>query len=159
MTPSRKPRRSFAAPLILTVAAVPACVVASNKPATSDPKNTPEQRDHRTGEGGENANPPGPHVNPPMQRKNEYDEKWSVSLQDDGTCLAHADDGGCPEGASCNPPPPRPVLCPDGIQEGQWMSMWAVQGETGCWVSAADTGCPSNAKCNPPPPQATSCPE
>ena len=68
MTPSRKPRRNFAAPLIMTVAAVPlsACVVTSNKPATGDPKQPPERRDHRDGE----EQPPGVHTNPPMQKVN-----------------------------------------------------------------------------------------
>ena len=57
MQSSRKPRRSFAAPLVMTIAAVPACIFTSSSgskpatgtgPAVTDHRgDAPETRDHR----------------------------------------------------------------------------------------------------------------
>lgn len=150
-----KPRRSFAAPLILTVAAVPACVVATKPTNTPGPEaKQPEQRDHRD-KGHEN--PPGPHENPPAPNVNEYDQSWQVRLADDGSCLAYGEVS-CEPGMSCNPPRPRPVVCPEGIAAGESYSLWANAGEIGCFTSPP-TSCPANATCNPPPPQAIDCPQ
>lgn len=84
---SRAPRRQFLAPFILTAAAaLPAC---KGKPA-------PTIVDHE--------NPPPSQV-----------RSWTVWVSGD-ECMA--DDNtpdSCPEGASCNPPPPMIVSCPEGM--------------------------------------------
>lgn len=41
-------------------------------------------------------------------------ETWTVS-QSGGECMAHRPMGRCPKGALCNPPPPSPVDCPEGL--------------------------------------------
>jgi hypothetical protein len=44
-------------------------------------------------------------------------QKWDVSGYA-GECDAHSDEGRCPKGAMCNPPPPAPIECPAGHQDG-----------------------------------------
>src|SRR5262245_30231443 len=96
---ARSTRRSFAAPLVLTIAGGCAGPVHRN---------------------------PGP---PPM-----YAE-WTVVKTADGKCTAHdASPMECPEGASCNPPPPMPVECPADIQEGESRRMWQQRQGEDCFV-------------------------
>lgn len=141
MMSSRKPRRSFAAPLILTVAALPGCIAAGSKPANST-TTAPESRDHRGSEPDPvtMSNPP-----PPDTSK---DRSWTIELQQDGSCRATADDGR-----------QSSVACPDGISAGSAMSMWANAGSTECFVSYDSPSCPAGAICNPPPPKVSSCPQ
>lgn len=159
---SRSPRRSFAAPLILSVAAIPACVVTSNKPA-NDPKTgeTPEQRDHR-GTGDDAGDGTKVIMNPPRPEAPqvyEQDQSWSVRMESDGSCKAYGSVD-CPEASKCNPPRPSVVTCPEGISEGEAMDMWVSAGSTDCYVSfGGSSSCPKGATCNPPPPQKAECPQ
>jgi len=48
----------------------------------------------------------------PPGLENPLDEGWTIREQSDGHCLAFNNDAGCPQGATCNPPPPVEIVCP-----------------------------------------------
>src|SRR5687767_6754850 len=111
MPSSRTPRRAFAAPLVMTIAALPAACLVSSKPPSNEPD--PQVRDHRSG-GDKTAtrtheNPPRPdsvdHTATPVQTAPDHDRKWTVMMDKAGTCTAMGEMT-CPANATCNPPPP-----------------------------------------------------
>lgn len=154
MHSSRTPRRRFAAPLVMTIAALPACVVSSKPVGTTTAGGDTTTTTH--------DNPPRPdgvdHRDTPDQQAPDSERTWTVSLEGSGACTAMGATS-CPEGASCNPPPPAKVDCPAGITAGQPVQIWAKAGETDCYVAIAAGACPAKATCNPPPPQKTACPQ
>lgn len=137
--PTRRARR-LAAPVVVTIAALPACTPApspdihvnpppqhvDNPPALIDasaptaasvtvpvPVANPPPPIH--------VNPPPPiHVNPPPQQLGTDlpppSGKGRVEQLPNGTCEEYPDLTGfkCQPGFSCNPPPPHPVRCPRG---------------------------------------------
>ena len=165
MQASRKPRRAFAVPLVMTVAALPACIVES-KPAqprtggtTSGDTRTPAPR---------HENPPRPQTDPaqttpiePVPAQTEapgYHRNWTVMQNDDGTCVAHLAVE-CKKGATCNPPPPQPIECPSGITAARPVDIFASAGSWDCYIKPPEVKCPEKATCNPPPPRKTACPQ
>jgi hypothetical protein len=180
MQASRRPRRAFAAPLVMTVAAIPACVVSQSDGPTTPPPHggAAESRDHR-GEGGDApdvvANPPRPVAGDARVRSDvavterlelaeepgdpapSYERNWTVRIDAKGACLAYQDVQ-CPTGATCNPPPPQPVACPAGITVDRPVHIFAQAGSHDCYVMPAPVRCPERATCNPPPPRKTACP-
>jgi len=62
----------------------------------------------------------------------------------------------CPPNAMCNPPPPRPYACPDGISLEHPITIDA-RGD-GCFVHREPAHCPPHVMCNPPPPRKVPCP-
>lgn len=129
--PARFPRRSFAAPFVLTVAA--ACgghkpePVHPNPPGPTDP--TPEVNRWTVYKQGDkcfavdaNACPPadGPAPIGCAAKTLDYPCPDGMSLEtpvvvvrvDATSCEEEQSMGDCPEGASCNPPPPQPMACP-----------------------------------------------
>jgi hypothetical protein len=115
----RSPRPGrFAAPLVVTVAAVAGC--ASGPESGNPPPQNPPSPSTATQPP---ANPPPvqlppepashPHVNPPPPQLPVASNPANVQKRDDGTCIEffHVN---CPPGVSCNPPPPHPVQCPPG---------------------------------------------
>ncbi len=161
MQASRKPRRSFAAPLVITAAALPACIVTPG-PTTSSPPPNVTTTDHRTPD----QPPPGPNPstshNPPMPNPNpapSYERDWTVTVGSDGVCHA-AIKVSCPKPpATCNPPMPVQVACPDGMTAGQTMEIYAEANSWDCYIRPAPMACPHNATCNPPMPARTACPQ
>jgi hypothetical protein len=138
------PRRSFAAPLVVTLA-VPACIVTSSKPApapTGDNGNpNGSVRDHRTDGQAEPSDPPPPPpgtmVNPPR-------------------VVDH------PAPPTTTTPPPRdpqrgngtmqqPV--PPPTQQAPLRSWTVYINGKDCYTSYDVTCPPKGATCNPPPPQ------
>lgn len=161
MQASRKPRRAFAAPLVLTIAAAPACVVSGDpKPATTPPpdpvlvSNPPPPPEHTQPPPAAQPDPAPPAAEPPPA----YQRNWTVMLEDSGDCLAYADVQ-CKKGATCNPPPPQPVACPAGIQKGAPVKIYAQANTWDCYIMPPEVKCPEKATCNPPPPRKTACPK
>ena len=124
----------LAASVVVTVAMTPACGGAqqTTNPPTPVAENPPGPEHSHDGEShhgeshhgdgaenppgpeetptGETENPPGPEVEkppPPDTSKNP-----NIHKRADGTCWEHFSME-CPEGARCNPPPPREVKCPE----------------------------------------------
>jgi hypothetical protein len=81
--------------------------------------------------------------NPPPQPAAHYAD-WQVSMQGD-TC--YADDAtpiDCPPDASCNPPAPMTIACPDGITEDAPVKVYQEQENGPCAVEGgAPIDCPS----------------
>jgi hypothetical protein len=121
----RSPRRRFAASFVITVAALPACgrtvdhrdPVTPTSPTTAD-TNT---RDHRDAPSswevtvnpdgsctaqGDNGGAPVKIACP------EYASSGARIQREADGCLVIPPTGDCPEGASCNPPPPQKIACP-----------------------------------------------
>ena len=166
MQASRKPRRAFAVPLVMTIAAAPACVVKDDSPPASS--SGPTVRTHE--------NPPRPDPAPqpdparpdpdptpieptPVQTKApDYHRNWTVMMNDDGTCAAYMAVE-CKKGATCNPPPPTAIACPEGITTARPVDIFASAGSWDCYVKPPEVKCPEKATCNPPPPRKTACPK
>jgi hypothetical protein len=146
---ARTPRRTFAAPFVVTLAAIPACYHDA-QPAPQPP-----------------ANPPGPVVTtppptdpatpPPAQKPNR---EWRITRGKD-SCLAFAA-ATCPPKQgdaqpTCNPPPPTKYPCPDGMTDAA-LIVTQLGGEGDCFILPEMPKCPPNTACNPPPPKKVQCP-
>jgi len=165
---ARSPRRRFASPFVITLAAaIPACATP-NSPATqpvatqlhADPPPPPEAIAEPTA--GEPATPaPNPsrveplHKNPPPPRPaptmakwpepSKYEQKWYVSKAA-STCNAHQDVR-CPEPEAgkprmtCNPPAPIAYACPDSVAAP--FKIVLRVGAVDCFVDAPPFSCPT----------------
>jgi hypothetical protein len=168
---ARTPRRSFATPFVVTLAAAPACYVQSAPPAQPEP--AAQQQPQPASPGVVVANPPRPQsqpvdqtppdqkpnpvvMNPPRPTVAAAGTSWHVFKTKDG-CEA-ALDVECPKGATCNPPPPQKYDCPDGIVIGKPITIVA-QGDGVCVVQHEPPACPPGAMCNPPRPKPVACPK
>lgn len=111
----QRPRRVFAAPFILTIAAaIPAC--SSGTPRTVDePKPDPAAEPYQT---------------------------WTVRDSGGEQCSAYVEVD-CPppeQGTTCNPPPPMAVACPAGLAEGGQVTVVQLEEGGPCYAEAAE--CP-----------------
>ena len=167
---ARTPRRSFATPFVVTLAAAPACYVQSAPPQQAQPQPVQAQPAQQP----DNhpvvvANPPRPQpepqtpppedhppviVNPP--RPQPAATSWHVFKTKDG-CEAIVNVQ-CPTGAACNPPPPTKIDCPAGITAPKGMTI-VSQPDGTCVVEREPPKCPPHAMCNPPRPQTVTCPK
>jgi hypothetical protein len=79
--------------------------------------------------------------NPP-QPEPPYSQ-WNVSMYS-GECSADdATPFDCPPDASCNPPPPMPVECPAGLEEGGSVLVIQQSEDGPCTVDGTETACPA----------------
>lgn len=183
---ARSPRRSFASPFVVTLAAavpVTACVVQSRpgtrsstdsmgNPSTGQVSTTttPPNATGGTATGpaapgpGDTtvvANPPRPQTDPGAQPQPtpppSRDARWTVMKQGD-KCLAYVDVQ-CPAGATCNPPPPKAYACLPAMAAGESVKIVQKAGAAECMTEPAMPACPPNAACNPPRPQKVPCPK
>jgi hypothetical protein len=180
---ARSPRRTFAAPLVVTVAAgaLGACIIATKKePARIITTN--DGSAGNTANAGSNAavdpvlppmppmppmpprgNPPPPRAPLATRAVADRDYSWIVSKNSDGSCVA-AIDVQCPTGKpgaavpTCNPPPPMATTCPESMQSPS-IKVVQFKGSTTCMIQQAATACPPNTMCNPPPPTQVACPQ
>jgi hypothetical protein len=145
----RAPRRAFAAPFVVTLAAAAAGCTTT---------------DHR------HANPPGPITTTdgtagtadpsatPTPTPTGAQGTWRIELQPDGTCVAAADTHCAPGNpASCNPPRPAAYPCPTGISAEHAYTI-QQNAPDDCVLMTPMPACPTGVMCNPPPPQKTACP-
>ncbi len=150
MQSSRKPRRVFAAPLVLTVAALPACFVSSDpkpaQPVTRDHRAGDTQtadtrdgtRDHTDEPGVIVANPPPPDGGPVAT-----DDPKGPKLPDPKT-PDPKDPGTTDQTPATAPTYPR---------------SWTVSlQKDGTCTAFLHVDCKKGQTCNPPPPQPTPCP-
>lgn len=123
---ARAPRRSFATPFVLTLAAIPACTVQS-APPPQGPSPAPvaqgETHDHRE----PHTNPPGPTEPPPP-------------AQPDTTPVS-------------NPPRPEPPVTQTepspGPDKPRGYRQWTVTRDGKKCESMVKVHCPEGAMCNP----------
>ncbi len=169
------PRRSFAAPLVVTLA-MPACLVSSGKPAPAPAPANDEPRAH--------VNPPRPQPDPQpaqpdpdpraTQPGNDTAQQtqqqtpppaklrtWTVYVQASGKsqeCFAAHDVECPPKGATCNPPPPiKLASCPSGITAAKPYKI-REDAPDSCALYHPMPDCPAGVACNPPRPQTVRCP-
>jgi len=168
---ARTPRRSFATPFVVTLAAVPACYVQSSP----QPQPQPVQQAQPVQQPNDShpmvvTNPPRPQptdshpaiiTNPPRPQPEsspmpQQPQQWQVWKTADG-CEASAKID-CPQGAMCNPPPPHKVDCPPNIVMNKPITI-VSQSDGTCIVAREMPSCPPHAMCNPPRPQVVACPK
>jgi hypothetical protein len=150
---SRQMRRTFAAPLVVTLAVAPACTTVDHRTAPPPaPPPAADTADHR-------VPPPAPgdtadHRDTPAQRS--AGTSWTVLKKADGTCVT-AVDVQCHAGATCNPPAPQPYACPPNLTAERPLHIRQdAPGE--CRLVFPMPECPAGMMCNPPPPQKVACP-
>ena len=171
---ARTPRRTFAHPFVVTLAAVPACAGPQQPPHRNPP---PPPMDPATPapDPGQTApttpttptDPASPAPSPggtgqAQQKPPDHTERWIVT-RNGATCMA-TPRVECPTAApgkpmpTCNPPPASAYPCPDGMAEP---SLTVVQyaNTFECVIQPAPPRCPPNAACNPPPPRRVACPK
>lgn len=139
-------------PFLVTAALMPATSSAQEAPP---PLKKPIMR-----------NPPPPqHVKPkpPPIKTIETADGKRITRRRNGTCWQSFKTS-CPEGARCNPPPPRPVECPAELSLG--LPTQIKEGDKTTWrrpdgrcESMFNIECEEGSTCNPPPPQPTPCPD
>ncbi len=172
---ARTPRRTFATPFVITLAAIPACYVQS---APQQPQPQPQPVAQPQPQPSDShpvvvVNPPRPQPDPQPQPQPQPDPQpnpsvihnpprpqaptsWHVYKTASG-CEA-AVNVECPTGATCNPPPPQKYDCPPGIVMGKPLTVVAVNNSQ-CIVEQPPPSCPPGAVCNPPRPKPFPCPK
>lgn len=190
---ARTPRRSFAAPFVVTLAAVPACYVQTSPGPSGPPPSQPPPT--QTAEpaqptppppGPVVANPPRPTQPPPSQPstpppyrpdprptqppptqtstppppvQQAQESRWSLFKSNDGSGCMAAIKVECQPKATCNPPPPFKVACPDGISLDKPVTVVTQDGGASCFVEFEMPKCPPGTACNPPRPRPVACPK
>ncbi|MEO7093465.1 MAG: hypothetical protein ABI175_09455 [Polyangiales bacterium] len=164
----RSLRRTFATPFVVTLAAIPACVVQSAPPRSGPPVSQPAPQPSEPAQPTPAqptdtkvvaiSNPPRPgteQATPPKEEPAKFERHWTV-MKLDGKCLAYAQSS-CPAGATCNPPPPSNYTCTPDVTDGMKIVQWA--NTVGCHVETPAPPCPPKTMCNPPRPRAVPCPQ
>ncbi|HEU0032365.1 MAG TPA: hypothetical protein VFQ53_17155 [Kofleriaceae bacterium] len=162
---SRTPRKTFAAPFVVTLAACggksapppqPPTPITTVEPAQPQPIAEPTAGEPTPATTPPiQANPPPPKVQPAT-----YEQHWRVSKGGDG-CLAMPQVS-CPEPKNggprptCNPPPPIKYACPTDVDVP--FEIVLREGATECFVVPPPMKCPKGAMCNPPRPRKVDCP-
>lgn len=180
---ARTPRRYFATPFVVTLAAAPACYVQS-APAPQGP--APQQSGHPAkpaavgvptatqspppaqspsepaGSAPVIVNPPRPQQPPPATAQPSTPvaattQKWTVYKAKDG-CMA-AVQVTCPPKTMCNPPPPFRYECPQNVSLDNAITVVQSADGATCQVEYPPVKCPPNTVCNPPRPTPVACPK
>jgi hypothetical protein len=150
---ARSPRKIFASPFVVTLAAIPACFTESSPPPQQpqQPPTTQVEPQPQPPSGGGTAQTYG------------FDQRWLVSKQGTG-CQAMARTE-CPKPKNpgdqvptCNPPPPMKVTCPENWDGKEAITIVMYANQANCFIEPAPVKCPPNVACNPPPPRKVACP-
>ena len=171
---SRRPRSSFAAPLVVTLALAPACLVTPAPAGQPRTGTTTISNPPRPAPGTTTPAPPKPQ--PPDQPPPRQTDpstgavqagpnptqttlaSWSVYQRPDRSCYATQVTQCPPRPATCNPPPPLKMDgCPDGASASKAITIQELSpGE--CYVMHAAAACEPGMTCNPPRPTKIDCP-
>ena len=162
---ARSPRKIFASPFVVTLAA---CFTETPPPQQPTPQpSQPQPRPDVVAV--ENPPRPTPPPTEPTQGGGapttyNFDQRWTVHKNDQGTCSAMARVD-CPKPKkpgdpvpTCNPPPPMKVECPADWDGKAPLAIVQYANQSHCQVEQPPIKCPPNATCNPPPPRKVACP-
>ena len=141
---ARTIRRTFAMPVVITLASSCTPMRTSNPPP-------PMTR---------SPNAPGGTPDTKAVEPSAATRRWSISHKTGGQpneCIAQVVIE-CPRNAKCNPPRPQDYTCPDGLGTDGQLTIVLRAGATECMVDYGDMSCPQGATCNPPPPRKLPCP-
>ncbi len=177
---ARTPRRSFAAPFVVTLAAVPACYVQSgpvqNPPPGPPPAQTAGPAPQQPGP--VMANPPPPSTNQPPQQQPQRPPVVIANPPPPSTNQPSTPPQ-TPPVVIANPPPPRPTrpdprptapttkptrpdprpTAPTTTPAQTSAARWTVyRTKDGSCMAAIKVECQPKATCNPPPPFSYACP-
>ncbi len=144
---ARSPRRTFAAPFVVTIvpSLATACFVET-RPASPSPQPNP-----------------APVATTPSQPQSSPTERRWIYRKQNGECFASTELN-CPSlppgepQLTCNPPPPKKIGCPDFLAEGKQVNVVQNVPKSICMVDWGEIKCPAGAICNPPPPRKVDCP-
>lgn len=168
---AKTPRRTFAAPLVVTLALpiAGACIVTSGKPppppSTGNPTAT-QVNPPRTNTGPKTAPDPNTSTSTTVQETNPGQPTQQAELRtwhvfqssSDKSCYATQKAECPPKPATCNPPPPiKLASCPSGLEMPQGLTI-REDSANSCAVYYPMPECPANMSCNPPRPQTIACP-
>ena len=164
---ARTPRRSFATPFVITLAAAPACYVQSTPPQTgptttttsSAPPTNTQTPDQPPTQGAPTQGPGPTVINPPMPQSQPAappNTKWTVYKAADGCMAAFKVE--CQPKATCNPPPPFKYECPQNVSLEKSITVASNADGSACFVDYGPVSCPPNTACNPPRPTPVACP-
>ncbi|MFN3197387.1 MAG: hypothetical protein ACE366_03045 [Bradymonadia bacterium] len=152
MSEKKRSKASLAMPFLVTAVMAPSVSTAQDPPRLKQPirRNPPRPR-------------PKPKPIPKPKIESIETDSGRITRRQNGTCW-QSSSMKCPEGARCNPPPPRPVTCPPELSLG--LPTQIKQGESTIWrlpngqcEQMFNVKCPEGALCNPPPPQPVTCPD
>jgi hypothetical protein len=173
---ARSPRKVFANPFVITLAAIPACFTESTSPPPQQPQQPVTTAPAQPAPGGEVvvANPPRPTPGgeaqpapagpaPGAPQTYTFDQRWTVMKSSNGcTAMQRVD---CPKPTkaggpvpTCNPPPPMKIECPADWDGKQTLAVVQYANNEKCEIERAPMKCPQGAMCNPPPPRYVACP-
>ena len=142
---ARTPRRSFAAPFVVTLAAAPACYVQSGPPPQSAPAQPPPTQ---TAQPEPQPQQPGPMIaNPPPPATNQPAQPPPPSHP---VVVANP-----PRPTQPAPPQQQPNQNPAQTSPSRWT---VYQAKDGACMAAIKVECQPKATCNPPPPFKYACP-
>jgi hypothetical protein len=157
MNRSRKPRRVFTAPLVMTIAALPAACVVTDTPPPKQPETRdhrggdtdPTVRDNRDGTGG--AETPPKIENPPRPTGDGTGAGTGTGTGD-GTGVGIADPKPAPDNVD-----PTPTQTDIPSYDRSWTVTLQDDGTCKAYYHVE---CKKGSTCNPPPPKAMAkCPD
>jgi hypothetical protein len=163
---ARSPRRSFAAPFVVTLAAAPAACYVQTAPAPAyqppPQQQGPQQQPPpppvvSNPPRPQDPPPPQPQDPPPPQTTPHNDIAWTVFKNSDGSCSA-AIKVECQPKATCNPPPPFKTACPADVSLDKPVTVRSQDNGATCMLEFPMPDCPKGVACNPPRPRKTECP-
>lgn len=155
---ARSPRRSFSAPFVITLAAVPAACTMQPSPQAPTTVQQPTTAPPQPGP----QPPPDLVENPPRPQPAEHDTFWYVT-QNGAECQATlklecpTPEPGKPA-MTCNPPPPVAYACPAGWDGTSQLIVTQYQGNPECIIEAKAPPCAPNEKCRKAASQPVPCP-
>jgi hypothetical protein len=160
---ARAPRKNFARPFVVTLAALPAACFSG----TTSPQVVPSPKSAEPGGEPTVVTDPVPTKGSTPSQSGAptytFDQRWQVTKSGE-TCSAMARVE-CPKPRhpgdavpTCNPPPPMKVACPDGWDGKDALTIVQYANQATCSVEPAPVKCPPNVACNPPPPRQVACP-
>ena len=154
------PRRIFAPSLVVTLAALPIACGSSQTPTANPPPPTqnPPAPTETASSSSQGATAPTATATTTSTVVSTSDAamQWTVTVLN-GKCEAQYA-ATCPEGATCNPPPPSDYACPKDIPLNSYpltVTKPARSQECTAEYTLRSSGgtCPPGAHCNPPPPR------
>ena len=168
---ARVPRRTFASPFVVTLAAAPACYTSSSPapqawppPPAEQAQPTPAAAPTQAAAPPDFQSPAPVIANPPppgTATAPAQQASWTVFKSKDG-CMA-AIKVSCPTGEpgkpmpTCNPPPPFRYDCPNGVTLEKPITV--ITFGDSCALEPEPIHCPPRVACNPPRPRTVPCPK
>jgi hypothetical protein len=166
---ARIPRRSFASPFVVTLAACSGSPPPANPTPPSDPvivANPPRPAPDPQPPTDPQPPPGGPKIDPIGNPPPKVDRHWRISMANNACTAFDADACQFPNRKPgepippCNPPPPQKYApCPPGLADGASLIVVQAANQPECVIQREPVKCPPVSVCNPPMPTRVACPK